>query len=71
VISLLIIATIIVMLVLGWQRGVIGERHLGATIGFTLLVGLVLWVTLDLNQPSLGLIRVSQEPIEQLLESMP
>jgi hypothetical protein len=42
-------------------------RHVGATIGFIVLAGMVIWVSLDLNQSLKGLIRVSQQPLEQLL----
>ena len=38
--------------------------------GFVVLVGLVVWVTLDLNQPHRGVITVSQEPLQRLLEGM-
>jgi hypothetical protein len=41
-----------------------------AAIGFTVLVCLVLWVILDLNQPQRGWITVSQEPLQQLLKGM-
>jgi hypothetical protein len=34
------------------------------------MVTLVIYVTLDLNQPQRGTITVSQEPLEQLLKSM-
>jgi hypothetical protein len=33
-------------------------------------VTLVTYVTLDLNQPDIGIITVSQEPFERLLQSM-
>jgi hypothetical protein len=51
----------------------LGRQHEGARFGgvaaagaFVALVGLVVWVTLDLNQPYSGWIRVSQEPLERL-----
>jgi hypothetical protein len=31
---------------------------------------MVVWVTLDLNQPERGFIRVSQEPLQRLLSGM-
>jgi hypothetical protein len=37
---------------------------------FVALVSMVVWVTLDLNQPQRGLITVSQEPLERLLSGM-
>ena len=40
------------------------------TLCFIFLVTVAVYVTLDLNQPEGGLIRVSQEPVERLLSSM-
>jgi hypothetical protein len=55
---------------MGLQQGASGEWHIGATSGFIVLVCLVVWVTLDLNQPSRGSITVSQEPLQRLLAGM-
>jgi hypothetical protein len=44
---------------------------IAGTLCFILLVGIAVYVTLDLNLPERGLIRVSQEPIQRLLSSMP
>jgi hypothetical protein len=70
VVLLLVLAAIIAMVLMGWQQGMSGEWHPVAAIGFTALVCLVLWVTLDLNQPQRGWITVSQEPLRQLLKGM-
>jgi hypothetical protein len=70
VVLLLVLAAIISMVLMGWQQGMSREWHPAAAIGFTLLVCLVLWVTLDLNQPQRGWITVSQEPLQQLLKGM-
>jgi hypothetical protein len=70
IVWLLFLSAIVAMALLRTQQGASGERHLGATIGFTALVCMVVWVTLDLNQPSRGVITVSQEPLQRLLTSM-
>lgn len=70
VILMLVISAMVLMALMGWQQGDSNERHPAATIGFALLVCMVVWVTLDLNQPQQGWIRVSQEPFEQLLKGM-
>jgi hypothetical protein len=70
VVLLLVLAAIISMVLRGWQQGMSKEWHPAAAIGFTTLVCLVLWVTLDLNQPQRGWITVSQEPLQQLLKGM-
>ena len=40
------------------------------TVAYALLVGLVFFVTIDLEQPRRGLLRVSQAPIEDLRASL-
>ena len=70
IVLLLFVASIIPAFLMGQQQGVSQRPHLSGTIGFILLVTLVTYVTLDLNQPSGGLIRVSQEPIERLVKSV-
>ena len=70
VVLLLVIAAMITMALMGWQQGATGEKHPGATVGFIVLVCMVVWVTLDLNQPHRGWITVSQEPMQQLLKGM-
>jgi len=70
VVLLLVLAAVITMVLMGWQQGASNESHPAAAIGFTALVCLVVWVTLDLNQPQRGWITVSQEPLEQLLKGM-
>ncbi len=70
IVLLLFLGAVVSMALLGKHQGVSAEWHLGTTIGFTVLVCMVVWVTLDLNQPQRGLIIVSQEPFERLLMGM-
>jgi hypothetical protein len=70
VVVLLVLASVITTVLVGWQQGASQEWHPLAAVGFTMLVSLVVWVTLDLNQPQRGWITVSQEPLEQLLKGM-
>ena len=63
-------AAVVSMALVGMRQGAATEWHLGATLGFIALIGMALWVTLDLNQPQRGLITVSQEPLERLLLGM-
>jgi hypothetical protein len=67
---LLFVSAVVAMTMLGRQQGVLAEWRPGTAAGFTVLVSLVVWVTLDLNQPQRGLITVSQEPLERLLRGM-
>jgi hypothetical protein len=70
IVVLLFVAAIVSMALMGVQQGASGEWHIGATVAFILLVCMVVWVTLDLNQPSRGAITVSQEPLQRLLAGM-
>ncbi|MBY0523251.1 MAG: hypothetical protein K2R98_07625 [Gemmataceae bacterium] len=70
IVLLLFLATIVSMALAGSQEGRSGELHLGATLGFVILVSMAVWVTLDLNQPQRGLIMVSQESMERLRSSL-
>jgi hypothetical protein len=70
IVFVLFTSSVISMTLLGIQQGLAAERHIAATIGFVVLVSLVVWVTLDLNQPHRGLITLSQEPLQQLLKGM-
>jgi predicted benzoate:H+ symporter BenE len=70
VVAILLAAAVLSMVVMGRQQGTLGERRHGATVGFIVLVSLVVWVTLDLNQPNRGSIIVNQEPLERLLAAM-
>lgn len=70
IVLLLGLAAIAAMFLVGFQQGAAGERCIGTAIVFSGLVCLVLWVTLDLNQPQQGLIKVSNEPLERLLKGM-
>ncbi|OAI38548.1 hypothetical protein AYO40_06595 [Planctomycetaceae bacterium SCGC AG-212-D15] len=70
VILLLFVAAIVSMGLVGEQQGASGERRPGATIAFVAVISMVVWVTLDMNQPRRGMIIVSQEPMHRLLSGM-
>jgi hypothetical protein len=68
---LLFLAAVLATALLGRQQGSADEIRPGGTMGFIVLVCMVVWVTLDLNQPQKGWITVSQESLQQLLLSLP
>ena len=70
IVGLLVLASLLALALVGRQQGLAGKRDLVATVGFVVLVSLVVWVTLDLNQPYRGAITVSQEPLQRLLGEM-
>ncbi len=66
----LLIAAVVAMGLAGHRAGT-SRRFLPApTLGFTILFGLVVGITLDLNQPQQGTIRISQEPLERIARSL-
>jgi hypothetical protein len=70
VVILLTFASITCAALVGRQQGTAGRADMLATGVMILLVCLMVLVTLDLNQPRRGTIRVSQEPLHRLLDSM-
>jgi hypothetical protein len=70
IVLLLFAAAVASTMLVGRQQGASGKPQIAATLSFILLVGFVVYVILDLNQPGKGLITVSQEPFERLLSSM-
>jgi hypothetical protein len=70
IVVLLASCAVLTMVLAGRQQGAAREWRLGLTLSFTALVSMVIWVTLDLNQPQRGWITVSQEPLERLLKGM-
>jgi hypothetical protein len=70
VVLLLCLVALAAMALNGRHPGITGRPRVGAAVGFSVMVALVLWVTLDLNQPHRGWIIVSQEPLQRLLQGM-
>lgn len=68
---LLFVSAIVSTILVGREQGIAGRMELGGTMGFILVVVLTISVILDLNQPTRGLIGVSQEPIRELIATMP
>ena len=70
ILFLLFACSIVTVLLIGREQGTANNSEIVGTLCFIFLVSVAVYVTLDLNQPEGGLIRVSQEPVEQLLSSM-
>ncbi len=70
IVALLLLAGVISAFLVGRQQGSSDSPNSAGTLSFVLLVTLVVWVTLDLNQPYRGMMRISQEPMQRLLSSM-
>jgi hypothetical protein len=70
ILFLLFACSIVTVLLIGREQGAANNSEIAGTLCFIFLVSLAVYVTLDLNQPESGWIRVSQEPLERLLSSM-
>jgi hypothetical protein len=69
IVVVMFIASVVAMFMMGHHQGATRKPSVIGVAGFVLLVSLVVFVTLDLNQPYSGLITVSQEPMERLRAS--
>ena len=70
IVVLLLLGSVVPAFLMGLQQGASHKAHLSGTFSFIVLVSLVILVTLDLNQPARGLIRVNYESLERLVQSM-
>lgn len=70
ILSLLSLSAILSTALIGRQQGASGRVRFAGVFCYVLVVGLVVWVTLDLNQPGRSMTRVSQEPLERLIASI-
>jgi hypothetical protein len=55
--------------VIGYGAGLAGPRHVPLTFALTTLIAMALWITIDLDRPRAGLIRLSDAPLEALNSS--
>jgi hypothetical protein len=67
---LLLLAAIVPSFLIGKQQGASQKERLSGTLSFVVLVALVIFVILDLNQPRRGLVRVRYDCFERLIHSM-
>jgi hypothetical protein len=70
IVALLFLAAVVSVALMARSQGADGRKATFSTFFFICMVAFTLYVTLDLNQPSRGLIRLSQEPMERLITAM-
>ena len=70
ILYLLFVCSVVAVLLIGREQGATSNSDIAGMLCFIFLVSLAVYVTLDLNQPESGWIRVSQEPIERLLSAL-
>jgi hypothetical protein len=69
IVVLLYLSALCPSYLLGQRQGEATNVHLGGTFCFIFMVGLVIFVVLDLNQPRRGLITVNLSSLEQVVRS--
>ncbi len=70
IVILLFMAAFFTMFLVGREQGFEGKMEFAGPLGLIVLITMVVYVILDLNQPARGFITVSQEPLQRLLSSM-
>lgn len=70
IVAPLFISAIVTTTLLGRKQRFAESSDVASVLFFILLVSFAIYVTLDLNRPERGVIRVEQEPMEGLLSSM-
>jgi hypothetical protein len=70
IVLLLFFGSVVPAFLIGEKQGAANTVHLSGSTCFIVLVTLVVYVILDLNQPRQGLITVSHESLERVIESM-
>jgi hypothetical protein len=71
VLGLLIACSALAVGVIGYGCGMGGRRRAPMTMSLALLIGSALWITIDLDHPRGGLMRLSDAPLEALALSLP
>jgi hypothetical protein len=70
IVMLLFLAAATSAALIGRHPGATGRSQVLGLASYVVLASLVVFITLDLNQPRRGLIQVSQEPLERLIATM-
>lgn len=70
VLSSLLVSAGAALFMVGYGDGITGQRNRAMSTALALLIAIVLWVTIDLDYPRYGLIRINQYAMEQLLRDI-
>lgn len=66
VLMLLIACSGLALGVIGYSSGVGGNRHPLMTVSLAFVIGVALWITIDLDYPRRGVMQLSDAPLEAL-----
>ncbi len=70
IVVLLWLSSIVPSFLIGEKQGASHKASRSVSLSFIVLVTLVIYVTLDLNQPRRGLIRVNQNSLERVIQAI-
>ena len=70
VLHLLFAVALVALSFIAYGYGLTGRPRHGATVIFSLLIGVVLTIIIDLDRPRRGLIRVSEDGMVRLQETL-
>jgi hypothetical protein len=70
IVLLLFVGSAVPAFLIGEKQGATRTMHRSGSLSFVILVTLVIFVIVDLNQPRRGLIQVSHEPLERVVQTM-
>jgi hypothetical protein len=70
ILVVIVIAAAIGMGMIGYDNGLMGKRYFLLSGTFAVVSGASLWMTIDLDRPRHGLVRASEAPYTELLDSM-
>ncbi len=70
IVALLFLSSMVPSFLTGLKHGEIHKLNAYGTLSFILMVGFVVFVTLDLNQPHRGLVTVNIDPLTRALQSL-
>ena len=66
VMGLLVACSLLAIGVIGYGSGTGGRRRLALTVPLAALIGLSLWITIDLDHPRAGMLQLSDAPLKAL-----
>jgi uncharacterized membrane protein YhiD involved in acid resistance len=69
VLVMLAVCAVVACILIGHSCGQTDRRHAGLWLALITLFGLTLYVILDFDRPTLGIVRVDHTPLEQLQKS--
>jgi hypothetical protein len=71
VLGLLLTSSLLAITVIGYGCGMDGHRRWPLTLSLTLLIAGSLWITIDLDHPRRGLLRLNDAPLQALVFTPP